>query len=38
VSTIVGKIDESVKLAERAGVGLETIVAYSGQNVQSSTS
>jgi methyl-accepting chemotaxis protein len=34
VSTIVGKIDESVRLAERAGVGLETIVAYSGQNVQ----
>jgi methyl-accepting chemotaxis protein len=34
VSTIVGKIDESVKLAERAGVGLDTIVAYSQQNVQ----
>jgi methyl-accepting chemotaxis protein len=34
VSTIVGKIDESVKLAERAGVGLDTITAYSQQNVQ----
>lgn len=34
VSTIVGKIDESVKLSERAGVGLDTITAYSQQNVQ----
>ncbi len=34
VSTIVGRIDDSVRLAEKAGVGLDMITAYSGQNVQ----
>ncbi len=33
VSSIVSKIDESVKLAEKAGVGLDMITAYSKQNV-----
>jgi methyl-accepting chemotaxis protein len=34
VATIVGRIDDSVRLAEKAGVGLDMITAYSGQNVQ----
>jgi methyl-accepting chemotaxis protein len=34
VGTIVGRIDESVKLSEKAGVGLDTITAYSNQNVE----
>ncbi len=33
VSSIVSKIDESVRLAEKAGVGLDMITAYSKQNV-----
>ncbi len=33
VSSIVAKIDESVELAEKAGVGLDMITAYSKQNV-----
>ncbi|MGC8765953.1 MAG: cache domain-containing protein [Brevinematia bacterium] len=33
VSSIVSKIEESVKLAEKAGVGLDMITAYSKQNV-----
>jgi len=34
VATIIGRIDDSVKLAEKAGVGLDMITAYSQQNVQ----
>lgn len=34
VGTIVSKIDESVKLSEKAGIGLEMITAYSQQNVK----
>jgi len=34
VATIVGRIDDSVRLAEKAGVGLDMITAYSQQNVQ----
>ena len=34
VSTIVSRIEESVKLAEKAGIGLDMITAYSQQNVQ----
>ncbi len=34
VGTIVGRIDDSVKLAEKAGVGLDMITSYSQQNVQ----
>ena len=37
VGTIVQKIEDSVKLAEKAGIGLDMIMAYSHQNVQSST-
>lgn len=34
VGTIVGRIDDSVKLAEKAGIGLDMIMAYSNQNEQ----
>lgn len=34
VSSIVNRIDDSVRLAEKAGLGLETIGAYTGQNMQ----
>ncbi len=34
VSTIVSRIEDSVKLAEKAGVGLDMITMYSQQNVQ----
>jgi methyl-accepting chemotaxis protein len=34
VATIVSRIDDSVRLAEKAGVGLDMITAYSQQNVQ----
>jgi len=34
VSNIIGRIDESVRLAEKAGLGLDMITAYSQQNVQ----
>ena len=34
VGSIVSRIDESVKLAEKAGIGLDLITAYSQQNVQ----
>ncbi len=34
VGTIVSRIDDSVKLAEKAGLGLDMITTFSGQNVQ----
>ncbi len=34
VSTIVSRIDVSVNLAEKAGIGLETIMAYSSQSAK----
>lgn len=37
VNTIVEKIAESVQLAEKAGIGLDMILAYSQQNMQSAT-
>lgn len=33
VTTIVGRIDDSVRLSEKAGTGLDMIIAYSNQNV-----
>jgi methyl-accepting chemotaxis protein len=34
VATIVSKIDDSVKIADKAGIGLDMITAYSQQNAQ----